>query len=390
MPKLDLGPVKGDKGDKGDKGIGIIDLQLKETTSDGSKVYEIILDNGHKLEFISPRGAVGATGSKGDKGDKGADGIGITNIRYKELASDGSFIYTITVTDGQTYDITSPIGPKGDKGDKGEKGDRGDVVSLDFSNIINNHKIFPKRIGSVTEVTDFNDLCESGIYYSNNWQGLYINGFLGAEQQGYGEFTLFNLGSTAISPALKTQLVIYRETKNIYIRSCTTWQEPWVWSEWERLPRMLDLDNYLPLTGGTVTGRTYFNNYVFTGFNSGIKFRTSKEDTTGKWLISNTNGNVIDIGSSESKEISVRVISNELNVLGLANSDNLNTRGNLKVEGNSSLSGVTTLNTLTVNKNINLSVDSYIVGDIKATENIVGNNAKEIRGFGKVYNPVWG
>ena len=160
MPKLDLGQVKGDKGDKGDQGVGVKGIELTRTEASGNKVYSHILTNNNKLEFEVPRGPVGATGAKGDKGDQGVQGVGIDTFRYKELAQDGSFIYTITLTNGETYDLTSPIGPKGDKGDKGEPG-KTTALSLNSQDIIDNWKIFSKDIN---DGDDLNLFMTEGIY----------------------------------------------------------------------------------------------------------------------------------------------------------------------------------------------------------------------------------
>jgi microcystin-dependent protein len=50
-------------------------------------------------------------------GDKGDDGVGIASITFKDKDASGNNVYTVTMTDNTTYDITCP---KGDKGDDGE------------------------------------------------------------------------------------------------------------------------------------------------------------------------------------------------------------------------------------------------------------------------------
>lgn len=42
---------------------------------------------------------------------RGAIGVGIANIHFKEQTVNGDNIYTVTMTDGSTYDITAPMGP---------------------------------------------------------------------------------------------------------------------------------------------------------------------------------------------------------------------------------------------------------------------------------------
>ena len=60
------------------------------------------------FKFGIPRGATGATGN------------GIQSIAYTSTAPDGSFVYTITFTNGGTTTFTAPIGRQGAKGDTGE------------------------------------------------------------------------------------------------------------------------------------------------------------------------------------------------------------------------------------------------------------------------------
>lgn len=53
-------------------------------------------------------------GLKGEQGlpGSGADGVGISNITFKETTAAGN-TYTITLSNGQTYDFTAPTGPVG-------------------------------------------------------------------------------------------------------------------------------------------------------------------------------------------------------------------------------------------------------------------------------------
>ena len=241
MARLKIGNIKGPTGASGKDGVTITGIELKQTTSDGSKVYNILLSDDKKLEFTSPIGPIGNTGPKGDQGIQGVKGIGISSVRYKNLSEDGSFIYTITLTNNQTYDITCPIGPKGDKGDTGEKGETV-AISLEFEDIINNWKIATKYIGNTSTSTDFNSITANGTYYSNKYNALYTNGFLGANQRAYQEFKLIVIGENNDgAPVLKSQLVITRDD-NIYLRSCTSWQAPWTWSEWKKIARMSDVE----------------------------------------------------------------------------------------------------------------------------------------------------
>lgn len=60
-----------------------------------------------------PEGPEGPQGPAGEDGTDGQDGVGITSITFKESDPVGNSVYTITLTNGSTYDITCPIGPRG-------------------------------------------------------------------------------------------------------------------------------------------------------------------------------------------------------------------------------------------------------------------------------------
>lgn len=61
----------------------------------------------------------------GVNGTNGTDGVGIASITFKAKDVDGSNIYTITYTDGNTDDIICPIGPAGADGADGKDGKDG-------------------------------------------------------------------------------------------------------------------------------------------------------------------------------------------------------------------------------------------------------------------------
>ena len=81
-----------------------------ETLPEGSNatVENTGNSNNAVFKFGIPRGVTGATGN------------GIQSIAYTSTSADGSFVYTITFTNGGTTTFTAPIGPKGTKGDTGE------------------------------------------------------------------------------------------------------------------------------------------------------------------------------------------------------------------------------------------------------------------------------
>lgn len=61
-------------------------------------------------------------GADGAPGAAGADGVGISGVAFKETDASGNNVYTITLTNGATYDFTAPKGATGSKGDTGATG----------------------------------------------------------------------------------------------------------------------------------------------------------------------------------------------------------------------------------------------------------------------------
>lgn len=58
----------------------------------------------------------------GTNGTDGTDGVGISSITFKEKDVSGNNVYTVTLTNTNTYDITCPIGPQGETGATGATG----------------------------------------------------------------------------------------------------------------------------------------------------------------------------------------------------------------------------------------------------------------------------
>lgn len=58
----------------------------------------------------------------GTNGTDGDDGVGIASITYKETDVSGNYVYTVTLTDSNSYDITCPKGPQGSTGQTGATG----------------------------------------------------------------------------------------------------------------------------------------------------------------------------------------------------------------------------------------------------------------------------
>lgn len=58
----------------------------------------------------------------GTNGTDGDDGVGISSITYKEEDQDGNYVYTVLLTDSNSYEITCPKGPQGSTGQTGATG----------------------------------------------------------------------------------------------------------------------------------------------------------------------------------------------------------------------------------------------------------------------------
>ena len=114
---------------------GIISRGVKavEVTDEGKLIFT--LTDGSTVDLgsvIGPQGAKGETGPEGPagpagvKGDTGAAGASIMSIE-KSSQSGTTSTYTITMSDGQTFDfeVQADKGEKGDKGDTGATGPKG-------------------------------------------------------------------------------------------------------------------------------------------------------------------------------------------------------------------------------------------------------------------------
>lgn len=116
----------GPKGEKGDTGAKVIDVKYVKTLEDGSYLYEQVLDDGSKFEFISPIGPKGDKGDIGPKGDQGIQGpigetgTGIVDIDEIESPDDGGVnTISITLSDKTVQTITVKNGHKGSQGEAG-------------------------------------------------------------------------------------------------------------------------------------------------------------------------------------------------------------------------------------------------------------------------------
>lgn len=164
-------------------------------------------------------------------------------------------------------------------------------------------KITTKYIGNTSTSTDFNSITANGTYYSNKYNALYTNGFLGANQQAYQEFKLIVIGENNDgAPVLKSQLVITRDD-NIYLRSCTAWQEPWTWSKWKKIAKMSDVEekfkNFCPYLVGDIYITTNANNP------STVWLGTTWSKIEGRFLLGTSSSQASKLtGGSMNKNIS--------------------------------------------------------------------------------------
>lgn len=130
MPKVLIGNVVGPAGADG---IGIKNITFKEEQADGN-VYTITLTNDSTHDIKAPKGSQGPTGAKGEDGQAGAtgpQGVSIESIVFKETNADGGNVYTITLTNKNTYEFTAPRGQQGIPGQQGPAG------STDYNNLEN-------------------------------------------------------------------------------------------------------------------------------------------------------------------------------------------------------------------------------------------------------------
>ena len=116
-----LAGIKGDKGDKGDAGFS----PVASVSKSGDTVTIVIRDStGQTTETVKDGkdgvdGQNGSDGADGKDGQDGSDGVGIVSIDFKETDQDGNNVYTITLSDGNDYDITCPKGATGATGNGG-------------------------------------------------------------------------------------------------------------------------------------------------------------------------------------------------------------------------------------------------------------------------------
>ena len=120
--------MDGTDGSDGDDGVGIASIAFKETDASGNNVYTITLTNNNTYDFTANRGPQGLQGPQGIPGS-GADGVGISNITFDHEDASGNYVYLVTLSNNQTYTFTAPRGPQGLQGIQGIQGNPGQTGS---------------------------------------------------------------------------------------------------------------------------------------------------------------------------------------------------------------------------------------------------------------------
>lgn len=110
---------------KGDEGVGIVSIVYKTTDLQGNNIYTVNLSNGNSYDITCNRGFQGEPGKDGEDGKDGTDGtngVGISSIQYVSTDASGNYIYVVNLTNYSGYYITVPKGAVGDQGPQGIEG----------------------------------------------------------------------------------------------------------------------------------------------------------------------------------------------------------------------------------------------------------------------------
>ncbi len=193
---------KGNTGEKGDTGRGISSV-TKKSEIDEINYYEILYTDGTTQEFTVEDGynahqvavkngyegtegewLLSLVGSSGPQGEKGEQGIGISDISFKEDLSNGDKVYTITLDNGNTHDFTTPMGPKGTTPDletlkkeiEGKVSKSGDTLNGILS-ILNN---YVEGDGVVIRNAGDIQLTRATSNPNINFKNNNVNGYVGA------------------------------------------------------------------------------------------------------------------------------------------------------------------------------------------------------------------
>lgn len=218
MPKVLIGNVVGPAGADG---IGIKNITFKEEQADGN-VYTITLTNDSTHDIKAPKGSQGPTGAKGEDGQAGAtgpQGVSIESIVFKETNADGGNVYTITLTNKNTYEFTAPRGQQGIPGQQGPAG------STDYNNLENKPDLTVYQSKTVSTLPTTAKTIEGAIAELNTG----LSGKLGKTEKAPSAGTADTAKSCSGNSATATKLATARQingvnfdgTANITIKDST-------------------------------------------------------------------------------------------------------------------------------------------------------------------------
>ena len=117
----------GSDGADGSDGVGIVSI-AKTATAGDVDTYTITLSDGNTYDFTVTNGHDGTNGTDGTDGTNGTDGVGIVSIAKTGTAGNVD-TYTITLSDGNTDTFTVTNGTDGTDGTNGTNGTDGNGIA---------------------------------------------------------------------------------------------------------------------------------------------------------------------------------------------------------------------------------------------------------------------
>src|SRR5690606_13209085 len=116
-----VGPIRGEKGDQGDPGAG--GACVTGATGNGSGELALSLSDSNTINAGSVVGPKGDKGDTGDQGPAGEDGVSVTAA----TVTDGDLILTLSdSTEINAGEVVGPEGPQGEPGEPGQDGEPGE------------------------------------------------------------------------------------------------------------------------------------------------------------------------------------------------------------------------------------------------------------------------